>query len=77
MKCLKTAFGKVYDVVFNIIKLILKYLYIIIKLSITSFCALLPFIICITIGVIKTNLLWFALSIVLEIIWLLVYAIKR
>lgn len=73
----KNIFGKVYDVVFNIIKLILKCLYILIKLSIISFCALLPFIICITIGVIKTNLLWFALSIVLEVIWLSVYVIER
>jgi hypothetical protein len=77
VKCLKTNFGKVHDVVFNIIKLILNYLYILIKLSVSSFCALLPFIICITIGVLKTNLLWFVLSIVLEVIWLAVYVIKR
>lgn len=77
MKCLKTNFGKVYDTVFNIIKLILKYFYILIKLAVSSFCALLPFIICITIGVLKTNLLWFALSIILEVIWLLVYVIER
>lgn len=73
----KNIFGKVYDVVINIIKNILKCIYVLIKLGLFSFCALLPFIICIAIGVIKTNLLWFALSILLEIIWLVVYVIKR
>ena len=73
----KYIFGKVYDAIFNMIKVIFKCFYTLIKVFVCGFCALLPFIICITIGIMKTNLLWFVLGLILEIMWLVVYVIKR
>lgn len=63
---LKNIFSNLYNSIISIIKLILF-----------GLCALLPFIICVIMGVLQTNLIWLILSVILEVIWLVLYIIKR
>ena len=63
---LKNIFSNLYNSIISIIKLILF-----------GLCALLPFILCVIMGVLQTNLIWFILSVILEVIGLVVYIIKR